>query len=148
MKTLALVACLAMPFQLVTADVQSDMDAGLPLDQVIANGQAAGLELHEIVSQAIAADPTKSEGIVSQALVAAAGDPNAHSAIITAGVNAGVDVDTMTSIAIASGVDPAVASLATAAGPASGPGPGTPPPALRRPNPPPALGGGGNASPS
>lgn len=126
---------LAMPFQLVTADVQSDMDAGLPMDQIIANGQAAGLELHEIVSQAIAADPTKSEAIISQALVAAAGDPNAHSAIITAGVNAGVDVDTVTTLAIASGVDPAVASLATAAGPTpAGP---TPPGRPPLPTPPP-----------
>ena len=136
---LSLAIPLIFTFSIACADVSSDMEAEVPLEQVIQNALASGLTIEETVEQMLSVSPDSAVAIISAATLAR---PNSSTSIAQ--------------VAISAGIDPAVVTSATAApgnvppGPPSiGPIPGSANAIAlaRRPIAPP-VGGGGGVSPN
>lgn len=138
-----------LPFSFAYADIASDVAADLPASQIIANAQAEGLTIEQIMQQVAAADASLLDAIVTAAIDAGL-NPGA---VVNAAAAAGGDRTAMETAAILAGADPTEVSEATAAG---GPTAGTPAPAIPTATNnainPPAFGnnagGGGGGNPS
>lgn len=99
--TLGLVLGLAIASTSALADVASDLEAGLPLSQVIANAELEGINIEDAVAQIIAADPSLADAAITAAITA---NPSAAAAIVAAATAAGVDATQATQVAISTGV--------------------------------------------
>ncbi|SFB96087.1 hypothetical protein [Pseudoalteromonas denitrificans] len=105
-----------------------------PAQTAVDNALAQGLTLEQAVEKAIQDNPELAQGIVAAAIsIAGAGSAAAESVLATAisavgpasdavqgvlnaAANAGIAADTVTAVAVASNVDPVIASQPTAAG--------------------------------
>jgi len=100
------------------------------IEQAVVNGTS----IEDAIASAIAANPDMAESLLAAGLEAVGpgeagenllsavisalpADSGAIPGIMSAAIEAGIDADTVTGVAIASGVDASIASLATAAGP-------------------------------
>jgi len=144
-KTLVLAIFLAMPYQLVSADVQADLTAGLPMTQIVQNALDAGQEIEDITSTVASLSPERAHEAVSEGI---ARFPDSAAGIVSAATAAApLQQTTIADAAITAGADPTVVTTASAAGAAAGAGaiqtpgqqiaqqPGRPP--SRPPGPPP-----------
>jgi len=128
-KTLLIAAAsILIPFSGVQADIESDIDNGLSLEQIVANAELENLTTEQILQQiaatspsllaqavalAIQNNPAQTEAILATAFTAA---PNQAEAISNAAQKAGAPFETVVSQGILANVDPASISPATAAG--------------------------------
>ncbi len=108
-KYIALLFAVLFMFASVSyADIAADMDAGLPLEQVIENALDDGMAIEDIVAQMLNKSPDSAAAIIAAAIVV---KPDSTATIAQVAINAGVD--------------PAVVTQATAAPPPNVP-PGPP----------------------
>ncbi|WP_019026687.1 hypothetical protein [Colwellia piezophila] len=117
----------------------SGCDLNATLTAAIAANPALAESLVAAAIAVVGADSEEAETLVATAIAAVGIDSPLVAGILTAATEAGVDADTVTGIAIATGVDATLASQATAAGPAATP---VAAPAPRLAPTPPANGGG------
>ncbi len=142
--TLGIVLGLAIASTNVLADVASDLEAGLPLEQVIANAELEGISIEDAVAQIIKADPSLAEAAITAAVTI---NPTAAQAIVNAAVDAGVDAGQAQQVAIATGVvDPGSITEATASPGQVTTTPGNTPTTPTAPQVPPAPPAGGGIS--
>ncbi|WP_415883591.1 hypothetical protein [Neptuniibacter sp. QD34_54] len=141
-----------LPFSASYADIASDVEAGLSPAQIVANAQAEGLTVDQIMQQIASADAALIDAIVTAAIDAGM---NAG-AVVNAATAAGADRVAMEQVAILAGADPSEVGEATAAGGPQGQGRGLgiAPGQTGNPVSPPPFGsnggggGGGNPSPT
>lgn len=123
-KFLALIACLLLPFQLVTADIAADFKAGMSATKVLANAVAKGMSVEDAVTQMVETQPKRVALIIAAAIKAS---PENTAQIVAAAIsikcsNAVTSVlknqckSTITAAAINAGADPTLITAATAAG--------------------------------
>lgn len=146
MKTLVLAIFLVMPYQLVSADVQGDLAAGLPMATIVQNALDAGQEIEDITSTVASLSPERAAEAVSEGI---ARFPDSAAGIVSAATAAApLQQTTIADAAITAGADPTVVTTASAAGAAGAiqtpgqqiaqqPGPPPPRPPSRPPGPPP-----------
>jgi len=101
-----------------------DCDFLTALENSIAEDPTSAEALVAAAITAAGADSEMAESIIASAITALGPDSALIPSILTIATNAGVNSDTVTGIAIASGVDATIASDATAAGPGTGTGTG------------------------
>jgi len=99
-----------------------DCDFLTALENSIAEDPTSAEALVEAAIIAAGPDSEMTESIIATAIAALGPDSALIPSILTIATNAGVNSDTVTGIAIASGVDATIASDATAAGPGTTPG--------------------------
>ena len=117
-KTLVLAIFLAMPYQLVSADVQADLTAGLPMTQIVQNALDAGQEIEDITSTVASLSPERAHEAVSEGI---ARFPDSAAGIVSAATAAApLQQTTIADAAITAGADPTVVTTASAAGAAAG----------------------------
>lgn len=114
-KMLALVACLVMPFQLVTADIAADFKAGMPMDQVMTKAVKDGMSIEDAVAEMITIHPELVGLIVTEAVKRY---PSLVAEIVVAAAVAAPKFKD--EIAKAAGVDKKVVEAAIAAAKAGG----------------------------
>ncbi|MBU2964357.1 hypothetical protein Q4508_14080 [Amphritea sp. 2_MG-2023] len=162
---IGVVAGMLLPLYPAQANIQTDLETGLPLTEVIQHAIAEAVSVENIMAQLlidckpIPADDSEeetigcgfgtAESIVSAAASSFSEDPDALKLIGQAGIDKGLTEDQLIAIALNNGLDPTALLPATAAGPAAGPetaGAGTLlPTTLGTAT---GGGGGGSASPS
>ena len=111
---------LLLPVSASYADIASDVSANLSAAEIVANAQAEGLSLDQIMQQISSADTALLDSIVSAAIEAGL-DP---ASVVNAAAAAGGDRAAMETAAILAGADPTAVSEATAAGGNNGQGQG------------------------
>lgn len=106
--------------------------ASMPVDQLEAAIAVAIAQvgddpaaLETLLAEVQALNPALAEAVLAAAIQAAGTNEAAVTATIQAAVNAGMDIDTITTVAIASGANPATITAATNAATAAGEGAGT-----------------------
>ena len=67
-KLLALIACLVVPFQWVSADIASDFNAELNAGKVLANAMAGGMSIEDAVSEMVTLKPKRVALIIAAAV--------------------------------------------------------------------------------
>jgi len=82
---IGLLALTALQINVALADVSSDIDAGLSIEQVLSNAQGEGINLVEAVAQIAAKDPSMAAAAVVAAISI---DPSQASAIVAAATQA------------------------------------------------------------
>lgn len=114
MKTLVLAIFLVMPYQLVSADVQGDLAAGLPMATIVQNALDAGQEIEDITSTIASLSPGRAAEAVSEGI---ARFPDSAAGIVTAATAAApLQQVIIVNAAITAGADPIVVTNASAAG--------------------------------
>jgi hypothetical protein len=109
-----------LPFSASYADIASDVSANLSPADIVANAQAEGLTIEQIMQQITAADASMLDSIVSAAIDAGLD----AGTVVNAAAAAGGDRVAMEQAAILAGADPAEVGEATAAGGNNGNGQG------------------------
>ncbi|MCK4865527.1 MAG: hypothetical protein KAT06_08855 [Gammaproteobacteria bacterium] len=122
-KLLALIACLVVPFQWVSADIAADFKAELTTEKVLANAMAGGMSIKDAVSEMVTLKPKRVVLIIAAALKVS---PQDAGVIVVAATsikcsNAVTSVlktqceNTIMNAAIFAGADPTLITAATAA---------------------------------
>ena len=68
LRILTLLFCLGIPFQVLNADIATDLGAKLPLEVVLKNAIAEGKTIEQAVAEMLALAPTRAENIVKAAI--------------------------------------------------------------------------------
>lgn len=133
---IGVVAGMLLPLSPAQANIQTDLETGMPLTEIIQNAMAEATSVENIMAQLLVdcqpklADDSDepigcgfgtAESIVSAAASSFSEDPDALKLIGQAGIDKGLTEDQLVEIALNNGLDPSALLPATAAGPAAGP---------------------------
>ena len=103
-KFSAIVFGVLLPLTVAHADIKSDMASGVPPLVAIEKALKSGMNVEDVVTQSIAAQPEKARFIL---LAVIAIKPDQMDVIVQSAINAGVDVRIVTAAAIDAGATPA-----------------------------------------
>ena len=117
-KIMALAACLSIPFQMVSADSASDIDAdyesGMSISSILTKTISEGMSVEAAVSTMVSLHPEFVTLVVKAAITTS---PEKAGKIVAAAIAAAPQFkDAIAIAAIEAGVDPTVVTAATAAG--------------------------------